>query len=584
MTTHSTHNPLTGDGVNNTHNSVTGQANDGDFGRNERQYGPGGQAGPQDTQSHNTHNPLTGDGVINIHSPPTGDKTGPDPRGANPVTGRTDDGNFGRNEQEYHQEGPAGLEGTPSHNTHDPLAGSSPNNTHNPLTGDKAGPNPPAGTNLVTGRMKDGELGRGGGTGDGTGPKPPQGANPVSGQVNDGEFGRNEQQYSSGDGTGPQGAQSRNTHNPLTGGDPNNTHNPLTGDKTGPSLPPRMNPVTGRTNDDRLGKNEQQHARDGGTGPQGIQSHNTHNPLTGGGPDNTHNPMTGDTTGPVTGRARDGELGRDEKQYGQGGQTGPQSAQTHDTHNPLTGGGLTNTHNPMTGHKTDPNSPPGTNPVTGKMRDGELGRSEQHYGPGGGTGPQGTQTHNTHNPLTGSGPNNPLTSDTTGPNPPPGTNTVMGGTRSGELGRNEQQHLGGAGVGTIGTAGTGHTGQNTGHTGNDTTRGAHIATGAGVGTTNTTSSHQTSPSTSGAIQTLVGKAEAAVGKFLDDPKLQAKGVQRQQRAVEAKIDHTGAVHRAMHPDPAGSPTQGYETGRDKSAAGGGHVGAGAGQTGGQATI
>ncbi|KAG9077740.1 hypothetical protein FS749_010337, partial [Ceratobasidium sp. UAMH 11750] len=94
----------------------------------------------------------------------------------------------------------------------------------------------------------------------------------------------------------------------------------------------------------------------------------------------------------------------------------------------------------------------------------------------------------------------------------------------------------------------------------------------------------TSLGTGGAVKTLVGKAEAAAGRFLDDPQLQAKGVLRQQRAVEGKISNTGGMHRGMHPDPTGNPTRGHGVDQDKSAAGGGHVGAGAGQPGGQASI
>ncbi|KAG8738836.1 hypothetical protein FRC10_006447 [Ceratobasidium sp. 414] len=445
------------------------------------------------------------------------------------------------------------------HSTRNPVTGDGDVTTNNPITSDKTGPHPPLGINSATG------------------------------QTNDGELGRNEQQYGLG---GQDGTQSHNAHNPLTDGGPGNPHNPLTGDKAGPNPLSGTNPVTGRTKDDELGRDEQQYGLGGGPGPEGNQSHNTH----GGGPDNTHNPLTGDKMGPdpppgtspVTGRTRSGELGRNEQQHGPGGGVGPEGTQSHNTHDPLTGGGPNNTHDPLTGDKTGPSPPPGANPVTGRMRSSELGRDEQQYGPGG---PTGTQTHNAHNPLTGGGPNNthdPLTGDKTGPNPPPGTNPITGRTRDSEPGRNEQQYPANAAAPGVGTTSTGYAGQPTGYAGNDTihdtTRRAHIATGTGVGTTNTTGAHSTAPSTGGAIKTLAGKAEAAVGKFLDDPHLQAKGVQRQQRAAESKIGNTGAVHRGMDPDPTGNPTYGHGAAKDNPAAGGGRVGAGAGQTGGQAAI
>ncbi|KAG9076044.1 hypothetical protein FS749_012229, partial [Ceratobasidium sp. UAMH 11750] len=460
-------NPSVDDGTINTHNPTTGDKTTSHlppgtnpmadrtdvFDHNDQQSGQGNPAGPQGTQSHNTHNPLTGD------------KTGPNPPGTNPVTGRTNDGELGRNEQQYGQGRVTGPQGAQSHNTHNSLTGE-PDNTHNPMTGDKTGPDPPPGTSPVTGRTRDGESGRdeqqygsGSGIGERTGPNLPQGTNWATGGTNQGEFGRNEQQYGQGAQAGPQDAQSHNTYNPSTN------------DKTGPH-PQGTNQATGRTNDGEFGRNEQHYGQGGQTGPQDTQSHNTHNPLTGGSPDNTHNPMTGDKTGPnpppgtnpVTGRTRDGELGRDNQQYGQGGGTGPQGTQSQNTHNPLTGGGPDNTHNPMTGNTTGPNPPPGTNPVTGRTGDGELGRNEQQNDPGSGIGSQGAQAHNTHNPLIGGGrtnTHNPFTGDKTGPNPPSGTNPVTGRTRDGELGQNEQQHLGGAGVGTTGLTGAGRAGQNT---------------------------------------------------------------------------------------------------------------------------
>ncbi|KAG9127419.1 hypothetical protein FRC07_013983, partial [Ceratobasidium sp. 392] len=50
----------------------------------------------------------------------------------------------------------------------------------------------------------------------------------------------------------------------------------------------------------------------------------------------------------------------------------------------------------------------------------------------------------------------------TGPNPSPGTNPVTGRTRDGELGRHEQQHAG-TGIGPAATAGTGYNDNDTIH-------------------------------------------------------------------------------------------------------------------------
>ncbi|KAG9075563.1 hypothetical protein FS749_012758, partial [Ceratobasidium sp. UAMH 11750] len=400
-----THNPTTGDKTTPHLPPGTNPMADRTdvFDNNEQQYSQGNPAGPQGAQSHNTHNPLTGDGVNNTHNPLTGDKTGPNPPlGTNPVTGRTNDGELGRDEQQCGQGRVTGPQGTQSHNTHNSLTGGGPDNTHNPMTGDKTGPDSPPGTNPVTGRTREGELGR------------------------------DEQQYGPGSGIGK---------------------------RTGPNPPQETNQATGRTNEGGLGRNEQQYGQGVQAGPQDIQSHNT------------YSPSTSDKTGPnpqgtnqTTGRTNDDEFGPNEQHYGQGGQTGPQDTQSHNTHNPLTGGGPDNTHNPMTGDKTSPNPPPGTNQVTGRTGDSELGRNEQQYDPGSGIGLQGAQTHNTHNPLTGGGPTNThnlFTGDKAGPNPPSGTNPVTGRTRDGELGQNEQQHLGGAGVGTTGLTGAGHAGQNT---------------------------------------------------------------------------------------------------------------------------
>ncbi|GAB1519506.1 hypothetical protein RhiTH_002574 [Rhizoctonia solani] len=329
-----------------------------------------------------------------------------------------------------------------------------------------------------------------------------------------------------------------NTHNPFTGDGVTNTHNPLTGDKTGPHPPPGTNPMTGRTKDGNLGRNEQQppEARHtGATGPgtgmtSGANTHNTHNPLTGDGVTNTHNPMTGgytDTGAHTTGHT--------------GAHTSVTSGtNTHNTHNPLTGDGVTNTHNPLTGDKTGPNPPPGTNPVTGRTNDGNLGRHEQQPGGYTGTGAHatgthttgthttgahttghtgthtgvtsGTNTHNTHNPLTGDGvtnTHNPMTGDKTGPNPPPGTNPVTGRTNDGNLGRHEQQPLG-----ATGTTGT---------------------TGAGPHPTSTQAS-------GGGAKAMIGKVEATLGSIIKNPSMHAKGVQKQEEAQAAKLAKEEAAH------------------------------------------
>jgi len=341
------------------------------------------------------------------------------------------------------------------------------------------------------------------------------------------------------------GAQ-HNTHNPLTGDGVTNTHNPLTGDKTGPNPPAGTNPMTGRTKDGELGRNEQHGIGHGTTGNVGAghafgdnthNTHNTHNPLTGNGATNTHNPATGDHTGTNL--------------TGSGTGTGNH---THNTHNPLTGDGVTNTRNPLTGDKTGPNPPPGTNPVTGRTKDGELGRHEQHgagYGATGATGAGlGDNTHNTHNPLTGNGVNNthnPATGDHTGPHPTAGAHT---GT---------------------------HTGNNTIH---DTTHGTH--TGAGT----TAGGHPTSqPASGGGAKALVGKVEATLGNILHNPNMQAKGVQKQEEAQAAKAAkadaaHDGTTHGAHGTHNAttgaGVPTHDHHTAEKNLAAEGGPAGAGAG--------
>ncbi|KAG9077739.1 hypothetical protein FS749_010336 [Ceratobasidium sp. UAMH 11750] len=196
-----------------------------------------------------------------------------------------------------------------------------------------------------------------------------------------------------------------------------------------------------------------------------------------------------------------------------------------------------------------------------------------------------TATHNTHNPLTGDGAvntHNPLTGDKTGPNPPPGTNPVTGRTRDGELGRNEQQYPVNAaapGVGTTGTTGTGYPGTNTGYTGNDTihdtTRGAHTATGTGVGTT-ATGPHPTSQTSGGGAKALVGKVEATLGNILHNPAMQAKGVQKQEEAAAAKAAKIEGAHPGTHADPTGIPPHTHRTAEENLAAEAGPAGAGAG--------
>ncbi|QRV73312.1 hypothetical protein RhiJN_01326 [Ceratobasidium sp. AG-Ba] len=254
---------------------------------------------------------------------------------------------------------------------------------------------------------------------------------------------------------------------------------------------------------------------------------------------------------------------------------------THNTHNPLTGDGVNNTHNPLTGDKTGPYPPQGTNPVTGRTRDGEFGRNEQQYGPGGPTGLDGNQTHNTHNPFTGDGVNNthnPLTGDKTGPNPPPGTNPVTGRTKDGELGRHEQQYP--VGANAAGTNGAGYTGNDTIH---DSTRGAHASTGTGIGATTGTGVHPTSQQASGGgAKALVGKVEATLGNILHNPEMHAKGVQKQEEAAAAKAAKAEGAHHGTHAthgthaDPTGIPAHDHRTARENLAAEGGPAGAGAG--------
>jgi len=421
------------------------------------------------------------------------------------------------------------------HNTHNPLTGDGVTNTHNPLTGDKTGPNPPAGTNPITGRTKDGELGRNEQHGIGHG---------TTGNVGAG--------HAFGDNT----HNTHNTHNPLTGNGVTNTHNPATGDHTGTNL-------TGT-----------------GTGT-GTHTHNTHNPLTGDGVTNTRNPLTGDKTGPnpppgtnpMTGRTKDGELGRHEQHgagYGATGATGTGLGDnTHNTHNPLTGNGVTNTHNPLTGDATGPHPTAGTT----------------HTGTGH-VGTTGTNTHNTHNPLTGNGVNNthnPLTGDKTGPHPPAATNPVTGRTTDGELGRHEQHGVGHDGVTGAHTAGA-HTGA---HTVGTHTAGAHTTTGTHTTGTHTADTHAgahpTATQTSGGgAKALVGKVEATLGNILHNPALHAKGVQKQEEAHTAKVAKAEGAHHGSnvppHPTAVGTgvPSHGHRTAEENLAAEGGPAGAGAG--------
>jgi len=136
----------------------------------------------------------------------------------------------------------------------------------------------------------------------------------------------------------------------------------MTGDKTGPHPPAGTNPMTGHTNDGNLGRTGAHTS--GHTGSHTTGAHTT-------GHTGAHT-VTGD------------------------------GANTHNTHNPLTGDGVTNTHNPMTGDKTGPHPPAGTNPVTGRTKDGNFGHNEQHpVGHTGTTGTTGTDPHAIHDTTRG---------------------------------------------------------------------------------------------------------------------------------------------------------------------------------------
>ncbi|KAG8700450.1 hypothetical protein FRC11_012920, partial [Ceratobasidium sp. 423] len=237
-------------------------------------------------------------------------------------------------------------------------------NTHSPLTGDKTGPQSPPGTNPIIGRTKDDNLGR------------------------------NEQQPA------------------------DHPHHDASATGTGASVTSGPNTATDRTDDHQYGynrdPNEKQsagyagatdahagiHTGAGVGSTPDTDTHNTHDPLTGDGDTNTHNPMTGDKTGP---HPDEGNLGRREQQPAghtdtAGAHTGAHTgvgaagvtsgANTHNTHNPLTGDGVTNTHNPLTGDNTGPHPPPGTDPATGRTNDSNLGQNEQQ--PAGHTGTAGT--------------------------------------------------------------------------------------------------------------------------------------------------------------------------------------------------
>jgi len=193
-----------------------------------------------------------------------------------------------------------------------------------------------------------------------------------------------------------------------------------------------------------------------------------------------------------------------------------------------------------------------------------------------------TTTHNTHNPFTGDGvvnTHNPLTGDKTGPHPPPGTNPVTGRTRDGELGRNEQQYPANAAApGTTGTTGTGYTDNSIGYTGgdtiHDTTRGAHTATGTGVGTANT-GLHPTSQPTGGSAKALIGKVEATLGNILHNPAMHVKGIRKQEEAAAAKAAGAEGAHHGAHATHA-VPPRAHRTAGDNLTAGAGPAGAGAG--------
>ncbi|CAE6493667.1 unnamed protein product, partial [Rhizoctonia solani] len=293
------------------------------------------------------------------------------------------------------------------------------------------------------------------------------------------------------------GTNTHNTHNPLTGDGDSNTHNPMTGDKTGSHPPPGANPMTGRTDGDNLGRHEQQPA--GHTDTIGVHT-------------GAH--AAGPHKGTHTGAGAGVTLGDN----------------THNTHNPLTGDGVTDTHNPMTGDKTGPHPGEGNLGHRKQQPAGYTDAAGAHTGThtGAGTGvTSGTNTHNTHNPLTGDGvtnTHNPLTGDKAGPHPPPVTNPVTGRPDDGNLGPHEQQLAGHTGI-----TGTGP------HDGgiHDTAQGGRIA---GAGNTTGTGPHPTSTTTSGgSTKAVVGRIEATLGAMINNSEMHAKGVQKQDEAQAAKL-------------------------------------------------
>ncbi|KAG8738835.1 hypothetical protein FRC10_006446 [Ceratobasidium sp. 414] len=190
-----------------------------------------------------------------------------------------------------------------------------------------------------------------------------------------------------------------------------------------------------------------------------------------------------------------------------------------------------------------------------------------------------TTTHNTHNPLTSNGAvntHNPLTG-------PPGTNPVTDRMRDGELGRNEQQYPANAaapGVGTTGTTGTGYMGNSIGRTGNDmihdTTRGVHTATGTGAGTANT-GAYPTSQPTGGAAKALIGKVEATLGNILHNPAMHVEGIRKQEEAAAAKAARAESAHHGTHRHGTAEENLAAEAGPAGAGAGAGQMPGGGGR-------
>ncbi|CAE6493671.1 unnamed protein product [Rhizoctonia solani] len=154
--------------------------------------------------------------------------------------------------------------------------------------------------------------------------------------------------------------QTHNTHNPLTGGGVTNTHNPFTGDKTGPQPLHETNPITGHTRDDNLGRDERQHADAHHVGVTGTGAGVTAGTNTRN--NDHHNPIANDRTGPNS-------LAPDTDDHWHGGNRDPNERRL---------GGHTGTTDAHTGTQTDTCVDPTSV----------------------------TNTHNTHNPLIGAGDSN----------------------------------------------------------------------------------------------------------------------------------------------------------------------------------